>query len=144
MPALARRVPFANLVLRGSWAICALFIINAAGLPAVLTRMEPSQALILLHVLFNCSLLLTLPFCRILEGPFKALLKEESQGDTGGALAAASSALDYDTIDNPAQAIGSLKRELLRMTEQVERMMQPILQMFEKAGRRRAGGGVQA
>ena len=132
MPALARRVPFANLVLRGSWAICALFIINAAGLPAVLTRMEPGQALILLHVLFNCSLLLTLPFCRILEGPFKALLKEENDGDAGGALAAASSALDYDTIDNPAQAIGSLKRELLRMTEQIERMMQPILQMFEK------------
>lgn len=132
MPALARRVPFANLVLRGSWAICALLIINAAGLPAVLTKMEPGQALILLHVLFNCSLLLTLPFCRILEGPFKALLKEDSDGDAGGALAAASSALDYDTIDNPAQAIGSLKRELLRMTEQIERMMQPILLMFEK------------
>jgi phosphate:Na+ symporter len=49
----ARRVPLANLALRGSWAIIVLLAINLLSLGHLLDIAGPGQSLIYAHILFN-------------------------------------------------------------------------------------------
>jgi phosphate:Na+ symporter len=76
-------------------------------------------------------LLLVLPFCKFLEAPFRAILVDTSGEVEPASLAQTGSVLDVRDIDNPQLAMGNLKRELLRMTELVERMFLPTLELFE-------------
>jgi len=130
MSAEGRRIPVANLLLRGAWAVIALVVINVPFDPSHLLIVSPGQSLIYAHIAFNLSLLIVaLPLCRPMERPVRALLPDH--------LAEIPlrheeiSVLDHDVLDSPQQAIASLKRELLRMMDLVERMYEPIQSLYE-------------
>lgn len=130
MSAEGRRIPVANLLLRGAWAVIALVVINVPFDPSHLLIVSPGQSLIYAHIAFNLSLLIVaLPLCRPMERPVRALLPDH--------LAEIPlrheeiSVLDHDVLDSPHQAIASLKRELLRMMDLVERMYEPIQSLYE-------------
>ena len=129
MPPLARRVPVANLLLRGSWALLVLVLLNRLPLHDTFLAMGPGQALINVHIAFNLSLLLlSLPLtgqiCRLCEWLLPA---PRTTGDEAGS---GPSALDFDVIDKPALALSSLKREVLRMAGLVERMAAPVMEVY--------------
>ncbi|WP_299636575.1 Na/Pi cotransporter family protein [uncultured Ruegeria sp.] len=130
MPAPARRIPYANLALRGSWALMSLFAANMALRTGLLGDPQGGQMLVNVHVVFNLSLLvLALPFCGKLKGPFERFLPDQKKENVPQPARPAS-ALDMGNIANPSQALPSLKRELLRMSDLVETMFRPCLELY--------------
>ncbi|MVO15423.1 Na/Pi cotransporter family protein [Parasedimentitalea huanghaiensis] len=129
----ARRIPFANLILRGTWAVITLFAANLALRSGALGDPQGGQMLVYAHLAFNASLLLlALPVCmsfqRVMEGlmPDPAV-KENIEVATG----LPASTLDLTNIGPPTQALSSLKRELLRMSGLVEAMFRPVLGLYK-------------
>jgi len=131
MDAGARRIPLANLVVRGGWAVLALLVINLLPAADILVSYGSGPALIYAHVAFNAALLLiALPLVAPLEHLTRALLPDAPVTDENGATPP-QSALDPDDIDNPTLALANLKRELLRMTGLVDAMFAPVLGLYE-------------
>ena len=132
----ARRIPVANLLLRGSWAFVALLGINLAMDPTVLMLASPGQSLVYAHIGFNLSLLVVaLPFSRSFEAPISLLMPVKLGTDLKMSEQEMTSALDPAALSNPKQSIASLKRELLRMTDLVDRMLRTALQLYESDDR---------
>ena len=136
MPVEARRIPVANLLLRGSWAFVALLGINLAMDPTVLMLASPGQSLVYAHIGFNLSLLVVaLPFSRSFEAPISLLMPVKLGTDLKMSEQEMTSALDPAALSNPRQSIASLKRELLRMTDLVDRVFRTVLQLYESGDR---------
>ncbi len=130
MPVTARRIPYANLALRGSWALVTLFVANLALRTGLLGEPQGGQMLVNVHLAFNLSLLvLALPFCGRLQALFETLLPDP-QKEQKLQPARPVSALDIRYISNPNQALPGLKRELLRMNDLLETMFRPVLELY--------------
>lgn len=128
----ARRIPFANLLLRGGWAILVLLTINLFSVTESLLVASASQSLVYAHIAFNLSLLLVvLPFSKLLAPLMEAAFPDHIANASNARGRDAESVLDWDVLDNPQLAIASLKRELLRMNGLVARMLHPILEIYE-------------
>lgn len=131
-----RRIPIANLMLRGAWSLIMLLSINLAFDPRHLLVVGPGQSLIYAHMVFNLTLLvIALPLCRPLEGVFLAMIPGQIQSEPEQHDEV--SVLDHDALDAPPLAIASLKRELLRMMGLVERMYLPIQSIYEDGDKAR-------
>ncbi|WP_425082544.1 Na/Pi cotransporter family protein [Ruegeria arenilitoris] len=127
----ARRIPFANLALRGSWAVITLFAATTALRAGVLGDLQGGQMLVNAHLAFNASLLvLALPFCGRLSAPFERLLPDPKTLEAALQPGRPTSALEMRNIGSPSQALSSLKRELLRMSDLVESMFRPSLELY--------------
>jgi len=140
----ARRIPFANLILRGSWAVITLFAVNLALRSGALGDPQGGQMLVYAHLAFNASLLmLALPLCAPLQQQMERLLPDQNQNEPEVATGLPASVLDLGNIGPPAQALSSLKRELLRMSGLVESMFRPVLGLY-KSGDKAQIKAVQA
>lgn len=126
---VARRVPVANLLLRGSGAILLLVIVNKTPLLTLLGWNEGSQALINMHMAFNTLLLLALPFCAMLEGPVARFMPDTSTPESNKPPEYVS-VLDENALNVPSLALANLKREVLRMEQVVETMTAPLMELF--------------
>lgn len=134
MPVEARRIPLANLILRGALAILAVLLVQELFYVGWLASHEGGQILIYAHIAFNSALLLlSLPFCNMLAAPMARLLPQtEAETDKGASLRQPVSALDMGDINVPALALTALKRELLRMLGAVETMFRPVMALYEE------------
>jgi len=127
----ARKVPFANLALRGCWALAVLFLINLFNPLDYFPSVGPQQKVIYTHLAFNLSLLLlALPFTGLIARLTEVLMPE-SVASTVADINAPASALDRHIIDTPHLALASIRREVLRMAAIVERMATPVMDVFE-------------
>lgn len=128
----ARRIPYANLALRGSWAVICLFGANLALRQGWLGDPQGGQMLVNAHLAFNASLLvLALPLCTPLGDLFCRLFPDPAPTTViqpGRPI----SALEPGNYGSPALAISNLKRELLRMSDQVGAMFRPVLDLYEE------------
>lgn len=128
----ARRIPFANLFLRGTWAVITLFVLNALLRAGTLGNPEGGQMLVYAHLAFNASLLLlALPFCRYLQTPMLKLFPDPMIATSLSDPSRPVSALDVHDIGVPTQALSSLKRELLHMSDLVDAMFRPVLELYQ-------------
>jgi phosphate:Na+ symporter len=135
MDVAARRIPLANLFLRGSLAIAILFFVQRLFSSGLAFRPEGGQMLVYAHIGFNALLLvLALPFCNLLAGPMARLLPAPGAAQKQGLDLSQKpvSVLDKADLEAPSQALTSLKRELLRMVGMVETMFRPVLSLYEK------------
>ncbi|RLK07550.1 Na/Pi cotransporter family protein [Ruegeria conchae] len=127
----ARRIPYANLALRGVWAVLCLFAANLALRAGMIGSDYQGQMLVNAHLAFNASLLiLSLPFCGMLQAPFMRLLPDEKPVVEANPLARPASALDPQVAGSPTLAISALKRELVRMADLVQLMFSPLLGLY--------------
>lgn len=134
MDVTARRLLWANVALRGGWAILILFAANLALSFGLITLPEGGQALVMAHIAFNASLfLLALPICRALERPLKRLLPDPAPAPNLPDSLHPASALDLSQVATPPLALASLKREVLRMGDLVEAMFRPALGLYKGA-----------
>ena len=134
---VARRIPVANFLLRGSGAVVALLIVNGFPVLSYVDGISGAQTLINVHVLFNLLLLLALPFCRFLEAPLNNMLPESHElAQETPALHI--SVLDESSLSIPNLALANLKREVLRMEQVVESMAAPVMELFETYDKERA------
>lgn len=137
MSVTARRIPFANLGLRGTWAVICLFLVNSPLLAAliggnVLQSIEKGQLLVYAHLAFNGSLLLlALPICTRIEPVMARLFSEPVSATDTGLNGRPVSALEHGVYGPPTQVLANLKRELLRMTDLVETMFRPLADLYQ-------------
>ncbi len=129
MQSAARRVPMANLAVRGTGAIIAVYVINQFNLLPYIGSTTSPQTLINAHILFNMILLVTLIVAHRLEAPFLRLLPDGSPTFEEQSPIYRST-LDETVLHKPHLALANLKREVLRMVQLVETMMSPVMDLY--------------
>jgi phosphate:Na+ symporter len=129
----ARRIAIGNLIFRGLGALIALLSFHA--LDPVIGWLGPDAArqVVNLHLLFNAALLiLCLPLTGLVAKLVEKLVKPRlTPAELANPLAEAASALDQSVIGVPALALASATRELLRMGDIIERMLKPLMELYE-------------
>lgn len=131
-----RRIPIANLTLRGGWAIVTLFAAHFALQTALLPTLSGGQMLVNVHLLFNGSLLLlALPFCRRMEPAFVQFLPDTGDTETEETILKSISSLDPNDVGSATHAITSLKRELLRMSDLVTAMFRAVPELYSEGNK---------
>ncbi len=136
-PPAARRVPAGNLVFRGAGAVLALIVFRMIEFPVHLAGTEPASQIVLLHVLFNLVIVVV---CAPLTGLIEPLLKRalpdlSPAAEAVDLLRSRVSTLDRSVLQTPRQALASATRELLRMSEIIEVMLRPVMDLYETGDR---------
>jgi phosphate:Na+ symporter len=129
----ARRIAWGNLAFRGLGALIALLAFQLLSPAAGLLGDGAARQIINLHLIFNVILLviclpLTGPVARLVENLIKPKPTAE---ELANPLAEAASCLDQSVVSQPALALASATRELLRMAEIIERMLKPLMELYE-------------
>ncbi len=128
-PVEARRIITANLVLRGGGAALALIALRAFQPDLSILGGSPERIVINLHLAFNLALaLLSLPVIGLLCRAMRVLIREPRSG----VGLPRQTALDPAALDNPDRALACAARELLRMGEDVEAMLRPVIGLYAK------------
>ncbi|QIE56778.1 Na/Pi cotransporter family protein [Pikeienuella piscinae] len=137
MPTAARRIPAANLAIRGAGAIAAVIGVN--HLPAIpyIAAVSEAQTVINVHIIFNCLLLISLPLCGFLQKPFERLMPHESEARLEVSVEQ-KSVLDEAALSTPQLALASLKREVLRMTQLTQTMARPVMELYDSGDKKLA------
>ncbi|UWQ39651.1 Na/Pi cotransporter family protein (plasmid) [Leisingera aquaemixtae] len=131
----ARRIPYANLALRGTWAVICLFGAHLALRQGWLGDPQGGQMLVSAHLAFNAALLLlALPLCTPLGGVFARLFPDPA-APPAQPPGRPVSALKQGSYGAPAQAVANLTRELLRMADLAGAMFRPVLELYESGSK---------
>lgn len=129
--AAARRIAWGNFSFRTIGSVTALAIFGLFGLPLNWLGHTPALQAVNLHLAFNIALMLVfLPFTGAMAKLMQRLVGSRS-GQIVEPLPDAASALDQAVVGVPALALASATRELLRMAEIVERMLKPLMELYE-------------
>lgn len=130
MPYAARRIPLGNLILRGVGATIALYFVHHFGFIAWISAVSPAQVLLYVHMGFNAVLLVTmLPFVNLMARPLERLLPIVETEQTRDGFSPVS-ALEEKFLAKPTLALGSVRREVLRMSQIVEVMARPVMELY--------------
>lgn len=128
----ARRITSGNLIFRALLAALVLALLWLSHIPATLLGPDAARQILNFHLAFNIVLLvLALPLTGPMSRLTERLVPERGPANAPDALAPVR--LDDRLIEQPALALASAKRELLRMAEIVERMLEPVMDLYENA-----------
>ncbi len=135
----AQRLPLGNFAFRALGAVAALLTVHFLEPPLHLAGGDAARQIVNLHLGFNLALAL---LCLPLTGPMEQLLRwavpEAGPSEQGpDLLAARVSALDRSVLRSPGRALASTTRELLRMSEIIEMMLRPVMELYESGDRER-------
>ncbi len=133
MPVEAQRIPVGNLIFRAIGAVFALILVESLPLPLERLGANHGAALVNFHVLFNVALVVaSLPLVHAMAKLTQRLLPAPKAGDgSDDPVKLRISALDRSIISTPRLALASATRELLRMGEIVEIMVQPVMDLLQ-------------
>ncbi|MBX3576618.1 MAG: Na/Pi cotransporter family protein [Rhizobiaceae bacterium] len=136
-PRPARIVPVGNLIMRGAGALAALTLFVVHAPPLGLLGDTPAEQLVHAHIVFNVALVvLGMPLAGIVYRLAEKIVGMGEKPAAGAALAAAEiSALDEAALATPSQALANATREVVRVCETVEIMLQTIIDLYIKADR---------
>jgi phosphate:Na+ symporter len=133
-PAAARTVPLGNLIMRGSGAVLALAAMIALPVPIHLLGDQPAVQIINSHIAFNALLaIFGLPLAGLVNRAAEAIVALSAPAASQGGIAAELSALHEDALDKPSQALANATREVMRVCETVEIMLERIIELYEHA-----------
>ncbi len=130
LPQPGNKIPIANLLIRGSTAILALSVLIKWGMNVWPQTLHSAQGLVLLHLGFNAVLLLYLPFTSLISNLIDRLVMKNVAEDTDPLAIWNRSALDPKLIDSPQFAISCVHREVLRMGQLIEHMVNPVMELY--------------
>jgi len=128
LPAPARRIPLANLILRGTGALIAVVAFARLPILPLIEGFSPGQTLINAHMLFNVVLLSGLLLRFRMEGVMTRLLPDQAVAATDNPLR--NTVLTRNVPAKPALALANLRRELLRMIQVTEAMFTPVMDIY--------------
>jgi phosphate:Na+ symporter len=134
-PPAARTVPLGNLMMRGTGAVTALIVLMFVEPPVALLGDTEAHQLVNFHIAFNCTLaLIGMPLAGLVIRAAERIVALGSPPVQADPLAATElSALDEGALDTPSQALANATREVVRVCETVEIMLQRIIELYEKA-----------
>ena len=129
----ARRMAWGNLLFRGMGALAALLAFHFADSSMAWAGGDAGRQVVNIHLAFNVLLIvlclpLTGPVARLMDKVVKPRLTPEQLSNP---LAEAASCLDQAVVGVPALALASATRELLRMADIIERMLKPLMELYE-------------
>lgn len=129
----ARRIAWGNLAFRGLGAFAALLVFHLLQPSMTWLGDSAARQIINLHFAFNLALLLLcLPLTGLAARLVERLVKPKPTAEQlANPLAHAASCLDQAVVGVPALALASATRELLRMAEIIERMLKPLMELYE-------------
>lgn len=127
----AKRITLGNLIFRATFSVALLCAVWLAAVPARYFGPDEGRQLINFHLAFNVlQLILALPFTSAMARLTERLVP--AARDAANSLVSPIR-LDEKLISQPTLALASAKRELLRMAEMVERMLKPIMELYQSA-----------
>lgn len=124
-----RRITLSNVMFRVLLAMIAVELVRRVDLAIYLPGASADRQLVNFHLFFNMALVL---ICLPLVKPALALSRwllgrdpheQDVANDTGCAL-------DRNVLDKPDDALASVTRELLRLSQRVESMVAPLPELF--------------
>jgi len=130
----ARIVPLGNLMMRGAGAILALIGFTLFDPPLSILGDQPAIVLVNFHIAFNLALSLVGMGLAPLVYPLAeraAMANAPVQPET--LETAEASALDEKALTIPGQALANVTREVIRVCETIEVMLQRIIELYENA-----------
>ena len=113
----ARRIAWGNLTFRGTGALVVLFAFHLLDPAIDWLGADAARQIVNLHLLFNGALIV---ICLPLTGPVTRVVER---------LVKPKPTLEQQL--NPLAASASATRELLRMAEIIERMLKPLMELYE-------------
>lgn len=132
----ARSVALANLISRGVGAVLVLPAWHAYQPSLAILGTGPAEEIVNLHVAFNAALVvLGVPFVGLLHRLTMRLLPGHAPAE--GPLGPRTSALDPSLVSSPHLALAGATREVLHMAEIIERMLSPVMDLYESGDRER-------
>ncbi len=123
----ARRIPLGNLIFRAVGAFAVLWFLALLQPFIEMLGGNPARQIANFHTAFNIALALA---CLPLIGLMAAFTKRVLPADKKAAVGTRPKYLDMQAIDNPAVALPSATREVLRMAEVVETMLRDVMEVF--------------
>lgn len=132
----ARRIPLANLMFRAIGVAVLLPLWHLYEPARALPSAGVAEMVVYLHVAFNALLVVVcLPFVGLADRLTRKILPDQVAVD--GQLGDRVSALDRTVIHSPRLALASVTREVLHMAGVIERMLAPIMDVYESGDRER-------
>lgn len=124
-----RRIPLANLILRGVAAMIAVVVINSFGVPQQVRALGPGAMLVAIHIGFNACVLALILFAPVLERVLNRALPDPAPDAALKPLH--KSHLDPSAKDVPVRALASLRREVIRMADVLAEMVTPAMGLYQ-------------
>ncbi len=126
----ARRIVLGNLIFKAGGTVAALFAFHLLQPSLAPLGADAARQIINLHLTFNLALAIVfLPATGAMAKLTNWLITPAPQVETQ--LPELESCLDRTVVAQPTLALASAKRELLRMAEIIERMFQPVMEIYE-------------
>jgi len=130
--AVARRLTLGNLLFRSALALLLLGLLWLSHIPGAYLGPDAARQIVNFHLAYNVILLIVaLPLTRPMARFTEWLVR--SPAGEAEARRISPVRLDDRLIGQPPLALASAKRELLRMAEVVERMLEPIMELYQSA-----------
>lgn len=130
----ARIVPLGNLIMRGTGALAALLALIFVAPPLGWLGSSAPDQLIHGHIAFNLMLaLLGIPLAGLVHRLAERIVALGAPAQPVSLDAAELSALDEAALDTPSQALANATREVVRVCETVEIMLQRIIELYVEA-----------
>ncbi len=127
----AKRITLGNLIFRATLALMMLFVLCLGHIPTQYLGPDAARQVINFHLAFNAILLvLALPLTSAMARLTEWLVPSALDATN---LLVSPIRLDDRLITQPTLALASAKRELLRMADIVERMLEPIMELYQTA-----------
>ncbi|NGO54045.1 Na/Pi cotransporter family protein [Allomesorhizobium camelthorni] len=127
----ARIVPLGNLIMRGTGALAALLVLIFFAPPLDWLGASAPDQLIHGHIAFNLMLaLLGIPLAGLVHRLAERIVALGASAQPVSLDAAELSALDEAALDTPSQALANATREVVRVCETVEIMLQRIIELY--------------
>lgn len=130
-----RVVPIGNLLMRGLGSVVLLILFLQIKPPVALIGSSVPDQIINAHILFNVIILLAgVPLARLIYAASKAIvaLGEKPKPETPLETVEVS-ALNEAALASPGQALANATREVVRVCEIIELMLQRVIELYEAA-----------
>jgi len=119
-------------MIRAAGALVALIVILLAAPPFERLGATPQAAMLNWHIAFNALLIvLGMPLAGLVTRLAERIASAGSKNDEAGVELAEISVLDEAALDRPMQALGNAAREVVRVCELIEIMLQRIFELYE-------------
>ncbi|MCX8568494.1 Na/Pi cotransporter family protein [Aminobacter sp. MET-1] len=130
-----RVVPVGNLLMRGAGSLVMLVLFLSFKPPVAFLGTSVPDQIINAHILFNCIILVAgLPLARLVYSASEKIVAMGTKPDAAKDMAVVElSALNEAALDTPSQALANATREVVRVCETVEIMLQRIIELYEDA-----------
>ena len=131
----ARRILVGNLVFRVTGAVALLALMMSVTIPLGFLGADPARALANVHTGFNVLLaLIFLPMTFVAASLLERLMPDAPSSEPSVSRV---NHLDEDALDRPAVALGAATREVMRLADTVQLMLQESINTFADSDERR-------